>query len=1057
MVKNLRKTVIWLIAASMAASVTACSGGPAMGGAECGGAPASAAAAETGAAAETDAAAETGAAAENSVPAGAEAGGEEIKLPAAGDELYGFRVTDITPFPQKNAQLVSLDHLKSGAEVLYIACDSPDKAVNVFYRTEAESDQGIPHVFEHITLSGSGKYPNSDLFDVISAKTYKTYMNAGTYQQMTGYNMSSLSEDQLLAIMDYYMDGLTDPLALRDEHPLKRESFRYELDDPEGDITVTGAVFNEMEAANAVLDRFVNVRTAKALYPESTMSYNSGGYRDDILTITMDELRAFYEKHYHPSNMLITLYGDLDLSRFLEKLDRDYLSKYDKKEITIEDRKYVPWKGERTETCVYPVTKDASAENGSVVSFAVSLGDISAYDLQLMDVVGTLLTAESSVLKQKMMHEFPSSVFSVNLREEIRQPVLSFELRDAAKGDAEKFRRILKDSIDEICRDGLNKDLVDSLVRDQQIETVLSAEQPGGIGVCSAFALFWSQWGDRLTYLDCVRAIENLREEADKGTLDQLLEKYLKTPEQAVLMEVDPGPGQRELLDEEFEAKLAAMKAGMSDDEVAQMVESTKEFRDWSEISAEEAGPLLEKLKAVEIGDLPEEVYTAEVTDTEEDGIRKLVSVIDTAPYVESELYLDASSLEYDEILDYSFLGELLGSLATEHYSVEELETALASAAYQHAIRAGIVYDDETGDPHPVLIVSSMELEDTIGDAWALQEEILYRTDFSDADRIRYLASAAVTGFVQENSQEPARLIIWTAQSAANPDRMYEYHASGFDYLAYLRKVASMSDGEIAVLAERLKEVLGKLLNRNGAVYTAVGSSENLPKDWNAAKMLLNKMDDADRTPVDYSEELSGTALPKRLAVAVPDSVSYSGYAAANADAGFEDSGKDLVIMSILYGSVMYPAFRYKIGAYGFQNAVGRTCAYLFSYREPDIRPTYEYFQGAAEEVRNLKLTQDEVNDSIMKIYSSLAYPDSPLSAAQTEIAYRLQGRRISYAEEVLAKMRDAKKVTPEDVTASADNVQKMIDGGVWATAGNSAAIKKNAELYDLVIEDLMK
>lgn len=94
-------------------------------------------------------------------------------------------------------------------------------------------------------------------------------------------------------------------------------------------------------------------------------------------------------------------------------------------------------------------------------------------------------------------------------------------------------------------------------------------------------------------------------------------------------------------------------------------------------------------------------------------------------------------------------------------------------------------------------------------------------------------------------------------------------------------------------------------------------------------------MDDADRTPVDYSEELSGTALPKRLAVAIPDSVSYSGYAAANADAGFEDSG----------------------------NAVGHTCAYLFSYREPDIRPTYEYFQSAAEEVRNLKLTQDEVND----------------------------------------------------------------------------------------------
>ena len=504
--KNLRKVWTWLIAASMAVSVTACSGVSATGGAESGAAPASSAAA-------AEASADTVAAA-GSEASGAEtgaAGSKEITLPAVGDELFGFRVTDITPFPQKNAQLVSLDHLKSGAEVLYFACGDTDKAVNVYYRTEAESDQGIPHVFEHITLSGSGKYPNSDLFDVISAKTYNTYMNAGTYQQMTGYNMASLSEDQLLAIMDYYMDGLTDPLALRDEHPLKRESFRYELEDPEDDITVTGAVFNEMEAANAVMDSFVREMTAKTLYPESTMSFNSGGYRDDILTITMDELRTFYEKHYHPSNMLITLYGDLDLSRFLEKLDRDYLSRYDKKEITIEDRKYVPWTGERTETYIYPVTKDTSEENGSIVSFAVSLGDISAYDLELLDIVGSLLTAESSVLKQKMIEAFPSSVFSVNMRNDIRLPVMSFELRDAAKGDAEKFRQILQDAVDEICRDGLSKDLVDSIVRNQQIETVITAENPGGITVCRAFALYSALWGNQLTYLDCVRAIETIR------------------------------------------------------------------------------------------------------------------------------------------------------------------------------------------------------------------------------------------------------------------------------------------------------------------------------------------------------------------------------------------------------------------------------------------------------------------------------------------------------------------------------------------------------------------
>jgi len=100
--KNLRKVWTWLIAASMAVSVTACSGVSATGGAESGAAPASsAAAADTVAAAGSEASgAETGA-----------AGSKEITLPAVGDELFGFQVTDITPYPQKNAQLVSLDHL----------------------------------------------------------------------------------------------------------------------------------------------------------------------------------------------------------------------------------------------------------------------------------------------------------------------------------------------------------------------------------------------------------------------------------------------------------------------------------------------------------------------------------------------------------------------------------------------------------------------------------------------------------------------------------------------------------------------------------------------------------------------------------------------------------------------------------------------------------------------------------------------------------------------------------------------------------------------------------
>ena len=222
-------------------------------------------------------------------------------------------------------------------------------------------------------------------------------------------------------------------------------------------------------------------------------------------------------------------------------------------------------------------------------------------------------------------------------------------------------------------------------------------------------------------------------------------------------------------------------------------------------------------------------------------------------------------------------------------------------------------------------------------------------------------------------------------------------------------------------------------------------------------ELKIGKLDDTVREPVDYTEELEKNALPKRLAVTIPDAVNYNGYVALNQETGLERNGKDTVLAAILKNELLYPEFRFRIGAYGFMNAVGRTNSYMLTYRDPDIRPSYDYYQKLPEKIRELKLTQDEVNDSILSTYSGLAYPESPLKAAQSAIYHVLQDHPESYGEEALRMMREAKTVTPEDVTGAADKIGKMIDSGVRITAGNSAAIKKNAGLYDLVIEDLTK
>ena len=478
------------------------------------------------------------------------------KLPEEGEKVCGFTVTEISDYLPKQAKVVSMEHEKSGAKLLWIACDDPDKAFNVYYRTDAADSKGLPHVFEHITLSGSGKYPSPNLWDEMSEGLYQTYMNAQTYQHMTGYKMSSLSEDQLLLIMDFYMDGLTDPLALRDEHPLMREAYRFELESPEDEISVTGAVFNEMESVNAAPASALYSTVQRLLYPGSSMSFNTGGVRDDIITISIDELKRFYTAFYHPSNMLILMYGDMDYTRFLEALDRDYLSRYEKKDIRITDDGYIPWTGSTEALVSLPVSKDASSETGGMTAYALSLGDIGDYDLALMSGVVSLLGSDDSPLTIRMEKDFPGASFSCELVNDTREPYVIFTLLDAENGTREAFRDAVRETVLEMAEQGFSPERTEALVNRVKMAGLLEAEQYGGLGLCEAAALSWARHGEPLSFLDAVAANLNLEEEAEKGSFDRLLAEYLTEPVRSVLVRMEPEPGLREARDNAFRQKL---------------------------------------------------------------------------------------------------------------------------------------------------------------------------------------------------------------------------------------------------------------------------------------------------------------------------------------------------------------------------------------------------------------------------------------------------------------------------------------------------------------------
>lgn len=188
-------------------------------------------------------------AAGNGISAGAGAEAAAVGLPAEGDTVEGFTAKEIREFPLIGATQVLFEHNATGARLLYIANDDHNRVFHLAFATRAHDDKGLPHVFEHATLSGSDKYPSKTLFFNLSYQTYNTYMNANTHNFMTTYPVASLSEEQLLRLADFYTDSCLHPSVLKDESIYREEAWRYRMMSPEADLTVEGTVYSEMLGA----------------------------------------------------------------------------------------------------------------------------------------------------------------------------------------------------------------------------------------------------------------------------------------------------------------------------------------------------------------------------------------------------------------------------------------------------------------------------------------------------------------------------------------------------------------------------------------------------------------------------------------------------------------------------------------------------------------------------------------------------------------------------------------------------------------------------------------
>ena len=956
-------------------------------------------------------------------------------------------------------QVYHYEHKKSGAQLVWLKNDNTNRAFTLAFPTRAYDDAGLPHIFEHACLAGSPKYPGSNLFFQMRTQTYNTFMNAITDQLVTYYPMSSLSEDQLFASLDFYMEGVFNPILLQEEKDLKREAVRFVLDSPQGQISATGAVYNEMQGILANKRYFNYFEVKKALFPDSTDSFITGGIPRDILQVDWQSVKDFHAKYYNPSNLVIYLYGKLDIDRFLKYFD-EFLSKYERTETDFSDRLYKPFEGQKEIVVEFPEVKSAQTENSSIFNYALVLPDANAEEYNDLAVISLYLAQESSWLKTTIKEHFPDAVFYCDFNCLANHPYFEFVVENINEEDKEELKLIIQEAVEKLCREKLNSLYIKILANSLKMERIREEENPDFTQKMSTIMLCLGATRDPLYFLNFRENFMKLPQTSSPKSVKATARKFLKNPEQSLVLVTKPAAGLAEKKAAESADFFAQKKASMSKSEIQKLIEENREYEKW--LSENEKINLIDRVKVVGAAQLPEEVKDPVIIDQKIDDMRILCSVKEKSEYVKASVLFNLNTLPYEYLHPVMLYFDLLGSMPTKKYSLDSLESRMMLSVY--SANSGTDFyklsdEYESGGTDIYARTEIVCLNEKLSASLKLGHEMLLNTSLTDYEAIRSqagrLAKTKKQDCIQGIITDPFNSMSEeAAYVASNPSYTAGFYAENFDYWNFLETVSDYDDSQTDKLVKEIKEALTYVFNKHNLTIICIGDKKQIDQFIKAERSFAKNLGQ-EKLP---QQNVLGhhEKLPKRLAFVIPGNANFC-YQTLPLYAFNSSLDEKYGVYGVLLGDkYLMPQLRYKYGAYGTGAELSKRYIILWSYRDPEIKNTYEVYSKAADFVEGLSknLTQEDIDGYITMCCSYLQKPLADSELISNKITDYLKH---DYEQnKAVRKIRQVKATKPEDAKEFIRLLEMLEKDGARVTFGNAAQIEENKEMFDLILTDLI-
>lgn len=974
------------------------------------------------------------------------AGQKNVKTstPRMGQVIHGFKLEKKQFVKEANAEGYLFHHEQSGAKLLKLFTKDDNKVFSVTFKTPPSDDTGLPHIMEHSVLNGSDEFPVKSPFDVLIQGSLKTFLNAMTFDEFTTYPVASRNDKDFKNLMHVYLDAVYRPALLKEYKILQQEGWHYELDSSDAPLTIKGVVYNEMKGAYSAPEEQMGLVMSRTLFPDNAYGKSSGGHPDAIPQLTQAQFEAFHKQYYHPSNSHIFLYGNGDMEQELAFINEKYLKGVSKIQVDVK----IPLQKALPEPQVvksqYGIPEGTPTDFKTYISKGLVYGSNADQETNLaLDILAqVLVNNEAAPLRVAMQKAGIGKDISAYVNK-IEQPVFTINVTNAQVLDADRFEQIYQDTLRDVVSKGFDRAMLEGVINRYEFSLREGNGSSTGISAAIGSVRGWLATNNPFSTLSFDKELASIRTQLDKRYFENLIEKAFLKNAHACMVVMEPKSGLEKEIVHAEEARLAKLKASMAPEQIASIVEQTKQLMAYQQ--RKDSPEVLKTVPLLEIADIDKKQEELVLKHERLAGIPILHMDTFTKGIAYVNCYFDTQAVPQDMIPYLELYSNLVGMIPTNKLSYGDLQNQM------NLHTGGIVTRLETmavnGSDDQIktyFVMSGKALSEKLPQMFDLMKQQQLDSKWDDEARLKEMVTRVKTQFEQGMAYNSLGIARTRLKSYMTNRGAYEDLTSGFGYYRFLCQITKENDYK--ALASKLKSLQASIINKSTVRVGVTGQAEQLKAIKETLPTLLRSLPNTEVKPVAYT--FAKEALNEGFQDA--SKVQYVLKGSDYKKLGYSYSGKMEVLSQLLSTVYLQNTVRVQGGAYG-GFAVMDNAGFLgfASYRDPNLKKTVENYQGAGRFLADLKLDERELRRLIIGTISKRDYPLDPERKGDVAVRRFLRGEQHAKLQ---TERDEILSTSLEDLKGFAKMVQDVMNQNAICVVGNEKKIEDDKSLFKTVL-----